>query len=96
MKNKNRLSLFISSIIILLIIAIPYLTYFHKVIDLDLKSVDTIFGTIQGGHYEYVQTYVYFMMHKLVPLLLLFIWFITCKHWWVHAIIIPISIYYFN
>ena len=29
-------------------------------------------------------------------LLLLFIWFITNKHWWVHVLIIPISVYLFQ
>ena len=30
---------------------------------------------------------------KITPLLLLFIWFFTCKHWWYHAILIPITMY---
>jgi|TARA_R110002012_G_scaffold285393_1_gene476540 Na+/H+-translocating membrane pyrophosphatase len=30
---------------------------------------------------------------KIVPLFLLFIWFFTCKHWWYHAILIPIAMY---
>ena len=33
---------------------------------------------------------------KFIPLLLLLIWFITNKHWWVHALIIPISVYLFQ
>ena len=33
---------------------------------------------------------------KFVPLLLLIIWFITNKHWWVHALVIPISVYLFQ
>ena len=28
--------------------------------------------------------------------MLLFIWFITNKNWWVHALIIPISVYLFQ
>src|SRR5690606_20037679 len=30
---------------------------------------------------------------KIVPFMLLLIWFFTCKHWWYHAILIPISMY---
>ena len=36
------------------------------------------------------------LLNKFVPLFLLFIWFITNKHWWVHALIIPISVYLFQ
>jgi hypothetical protein len=30
---------------------------------------------------------------KITPLFLLLIWFFTSKHWWYHAILIPISMY---
>ncbi len=39
---------------------------------------------------------MYLFFAKFVPLLLLLIWFITNKHWWVHALIIPISVYLFQ
>ena len=28
-----------------------------------------------------------------IPLFLLFIWFFTCRHWWYHALLVPISMY---
>jgi len=33
---------------------------------------------------------------KIVPLLLLIIWFITSKQWWSHVILIPIAMYSFQ
>jgi hypothetical protein len=33
---------------------------------------------------------------KITPLFLLLIWFFTCKHWWYHAILIPIAMYAFQ
>ena len=35
-------------------------------------------------------------MGKLVPLTLLILWFFTCKHWWYHIILIPVSMYAFQ
>ena len=35
-------------------------------------------------------------MGKFIPLLLLMIWFITCKHWWYHVILIPIGMFAFQ
>lgn len=96
MKNNKNISLIASSIIVILIIASPYLLYFHKSIDPTIENLETVFGTIKGGHYKYAQAYIYFLFAKLVPLILLFIWFITNKHWWVHALIIPIVVYLFQ
>jgi hypothetical protein len=79
-----------------MIVFIPYLLYVHKFIDQDLESFQSFFGKIKGGRYVYVQTYIYMFFSKFVPLLLLIIWFITNKHWWVHALVIPISVYLFQ
>ena len=74
----------------------PYLLYFHQSIPEDVKDLDTIFGVIKGGFYQSAQYSIYWFLSKFVPLLLLLIWFLTNKHWWVHAIIIPISVYLFQ
>src|SRR5690606_24777640 len=33
---------------------------------------------------------------KIIPLFLLLIWFFTCRHWWYHAIIVPIAMFSFQ
>lgn len=96
MKNRRKKSLLIGSIIIFLIIITPYLLYFSTNIPSELTEYKTIFGTIKAGYYDFVNLYIYWFFSKFVPLLLLFIWFITNKHWWVHALIIPISVYLFQ
>jgi hypothetical protein len=96
MKNLKRASLFIGSFIILLIILSPYLLYVYQSIPSELESMKTIFGQIKGGYYVTVRVFLYTFFSKFVPLFLLFLWFVTCKHWWVHAIIIPISVYLFQ
>jgi len=35
-------------------------------------------------------------MSKLIPLLLMFIWIFTCRHWWYHAILIPIGMFIYQ
>ncbi|SNR38130.1 hypothetical protein [Lutibacter flavus] len=95
-KNTKKSSLLIGSIIIVMIIFIPYLLYIHAFIDENIENYSTFFGTIKGGQYTYAQTYIYILFSKLAPLFFLFIWFLTNKHWWVHALIIPISVYIFQ
>ena len=96
METGRKSSLFIGSIITFVIVAIPYLLYISQGIPGDLENMETIFGTVKGGYYESVQGYVYWFFEKLVPLSLLIIWFITNRNWWVHAIIIPITVYLFQ
>ena len=96
MKSKKKTSLWTGSFIILLLIFTPYLLYVHQNIPESIENYQTFLGTIKGGYYGKVQTYIYFLLAKFVPLALLTIWFLTNKHWWVHAIIIPISVYLFQ
>ena len=97
MKNQKRRSLLLGSFIVLLIISTPYFLYLYRAIPYELETYDTFFGiTLKGGYYEKVQSYVYTFFGKFVPFLLLMIWFVTNKHWWVHALIIPISVYLFQ
>lgn len=95
-KIGKKSSLFIGSFITLLIVLTPYFLYLSRNVPEDVQTLDTIFGTIKAGYYSSVQLYIYFLFTKLVPLMLLIIWFITCKNWWVHAIIIPITVYLFQ
>ncbi len=93
--SNRKKSLWTGSILIILIVFSPYLIYFYTNVP-DVESIDTIFGTIKGGHYQTVQIYLYTFFNKFIPLFLLILWFITNKHWWVHALIIPISVYLFQ
>jgi hypothetical protein len=87
---------------VFLIVITPYLLYLYQTVPINNPDPDfpedwnTIFGVIKAGHYVKTSNYIYYFFSKFVPLLLLFIWFITNKHWWVHAIAIPISVYLFQ
>ena len=96
MKNKKKASLFVGSFIALLILLTPYLLFVNKSIPDDITTIETLFGTIKGGYYQTVYLYAYWFFSKFVPLFLLLIWFLTCKHWWVHVILIPITLYLFQ
>lgn len=96
MKNERKKSLLTGSIIAFLIAAIPYLLFVNQNIPKEISKIDFFFIEINSGYYKNLYTYTYWFTSKFVPLFLFFIWFITCKHWWVHVLIIPISIYLFQ
>jgi len=74
---------------------LPYAFYLYKAFP-DTEIYETSLFTIRGGTYESVRSLMYFIFAKLIPLLLLLIWFTTCKHWWYYSIAIPIAVYVFQ
>ncbi|SDX24544.1 hypothetical protein SAMN05444411_10421 [Lutibacter oricola] len=80
----------------ILIIFTPYLLYIHRSIPSEVLEYKTYFGTIKAGGYLDVQIFIYIIFEKATPLLLLILWFLTNKNWWVHALVIPITVYLFQ
>ena len=87
-------SLITGSIIALLIAISPYIFYLYGSFPSDEKVLETAFGTIQSR--VDLNTAAWFFFGKLVPLYLLILWFFTCKNWWYHVLLIPISMYVFQ
>jgi len=93
--NTSKVSLLSSSVVIILISLSPYLLYIYNYLP-STAIWESPFGDISSGLFQNFKNYVYFLFGKFVPLLLLFLWFITNKNWWYHCIIIPISVYMFQ
>lgn len=87
--RKKRKTLLGGTIIAVIIIVSPYLFWIHELFP-SISIWDSPFGTISSNYYGDVQVLFWMLLNKLVPLLLFCIWFFTCKHWWYHALIIPI------
>ena len=96
MKNSKKASLFYGWILVILITTSPYLLYVYKSIPPDITQIDTVFGVLKGGEFGSVQTFIYFIFTKFVPLFLLILLFITNNNWWSYALLVPISVYIFQ
>ncbi|MBW2962777.1 hypothetical protein KW502_13350 [Mesonia sp. JHPTF-M18] len=88
-------SLLTGSVIAFLIIISPYIFYSYKSFP-DTKIWETFIFTFESGFYEKVSVSFWTILGKFVPLYLLSIWFLTCKHWWYHVILIPMGMYLFQ
>lgn len=91
----GSLPLLTGSIIGAIIIFSPYLLYIYKSFPVS-STVETFFGLYEAKAYGSVQTAAWIFFGKFMPLVLLIIWFFTCKHWWFHSILIPIAVYIFQ
>tara|TARA_R100001369_G_scaffold20091_4_gene37028 strand:+ start:5299 stop:5898 length:600 start_codon:yes stop_codon:yes gene_type:complete len=99
-KNKRLIDqpsafLLTGSIIAFLIAFSPYLFYLYEIFPSGPVWENSFF-TYESKYYENVLTAAWTYLGKLTPLLLLLIWFFTCKHWWYHVILIPISMYIYQ
>ncbi|WP_295180572.1 hypothetical protein [uncultured Christiangramia sp.] len=102
MKLKNKLwtegssgFLLTGSIIAICIAFSPYLFYLYEIFP-STRVWETSFFTYESNYYQDVLTAAWTYTSKLVPLLLLIIWFFTCKHWWYHVILVPMVMYAFQ
>ncbi|GLB49518.1 hypothetical protein [Neptunitalea lumnitzerae] len=89
------LGLLPASIVALLVAIAPYIFYLYTDVP-DTPTWDTFFGTIESNYYGNVNDMIWIFLGKFVPFYLLILWFLTCKHWWYHVILIPISMYAFQ
>ena len=101
MENKNKIKqlarrrIFIESLVAFLIVLSPFIFKSHEYFT-DDASVETItFLGIEIGKngFQDIATHIWFIVTKFVPLYLMLIWFLTCKHWWYHIILIPMLMY---
>ncbi|CAN5325658.1 hypothetical protein BH23BAC2_BH23BAC2_24630 [soil metagenome] len=101
-KSKSKLwtegssrFLLLGSIIALVIAFSPYLFYLYEIFP-DGKVWENSLFTYESKYYESVLAAAWTYLGKITPLLLLLIWFFTCKHWWYHDILVPIAMYVFQ
>ncbi len=87
--------LLLGSIIAISIALSPYLFYLYEIFP-STRVWENSFFRYESYYYENVLTAAWTYLGKLTPLFLLFIWFFTCKHWWYHAILIPIVMYLYQ
>ena len=102
MKYKKQLStkgssafLLTGSIIAIVIAFSPYIFYLYEIFP-NGPVWETSFFTYESKYYKDVLTAAWTYLGKITPLLLLLIWFFTCKHWWYHVILVPIAMYSFQ
>jgi len=94
-QDKGRSNLIHGGIVVLLIASTPILFYLYKEFPTDSPIWETSFFSLETS-YTSVYHLAWYITGKAIPLLLLFIWFFTCKHWWHWIILVPIAMYSFQ
>lgn len=96
-KKKTKKRLWIESIMILFIVASPFVFKAHDYFSREPDATVNFLGlTIDSNGFNNLNAFAWFFVSKFIPLYLLIIWFMTCKHWWYHILIIPVCMYAFQ
>ena len=98
-KKSESLSLLTGSLIAAFIAASPYFFYLYEGFPQSKVWETSFFGLTlkyESINFEGVDVVAWILFSKLIPFLLFLIWFLTCKHWWYHAILVPICMYLFQ
>ncbi|WP_240491714.1 hypothetical protein [Flavivirga aquatica] len=69
--------------------------YLHESVP-DTKTWNTFFFIYNSGFFESANVAMWVLTGKMIPLYLFFLWFFTCKHWWYHALLVPIAMYIYQ
>ncbi len=93
--SSGKRSLIVGSFIATIIAITPFLFYLYEGVP-ETEIWNTFLFTFESHWYDNANQAMWLITTKSIPLLLLFIWFFTCKHWWYHAILVPIAMYAFQ
>ncbi|MEH6656469.1 hypothetical protein [Leeuwenhoekiella marinoflava] len=98
-KKAGSLSLLTGSLIAAFIAASPYFFYLYEGFPKSKIWETSFFGLTlryESINFVGVDVVAWIVFSKAIPMLLFLIWFLTCKHWWYHAILVPICMYFFQ
>ncbi|WP_422080316.1 hypothetical protein [Ulvibacterium sp.] len=87
----------LDSLAVFFIAITPFLYKVYDYLPVDPEATISFLGiTIDSNGFADVSTYVWFLSVKIIPFILLLIWFFTSKDWWYHILIIPIAMFAFQ
>ena len=91
-RDVDKRSLIIGSILGTLIAATPFFFYLHESVP-ETEIWDTFLFTFESHFFQNANQAMWLITVKVIPLMLLFIWFFTCRHWWYHSLLVPIAMF---
>lgn len=94
-RQTDKKSLIRGGFIVLTMASTPFLYYLYESFPVDSQVWETSFFTFTTK-YTSVYHYAWFITGKLIPLIILLLWFFTCKHWWHWIILVPMAMYIFQ
>src|SRR5690606_18444952 len=93
--KKYKSQLIIGTIIATFIAITPYLFSLYESVP-SVQVWNTSFFNYDSKSWGDVRLVMWIFTSKIIPLMLIIIWFFTCRHWWYHALLVPIIMYLYQ
>ncbi|MGC6430727.1 MAG: hypothetical protein ACON5F_06780 [Jejuia sp.] len=93
--QEDKKSLVLGSFIATILAITPFLFSLYESVP-QTKTWNTFFFTYDSKVWEDARLVMWIFTSKIIPLILIFIWFFTCRHWWYHALLVPIFMYIYQ
>lgn len=93
--KANKKNLLLGSVIATFLAITPFLFYLYEGVP-NKKVWNTFLFTYDAGYWETAYYGMWVFTGKIIPLMLLLIWFFTNRHWWYHALLVPIFMYLYQ
>lgn len=94
-RPTDKKSLIQGGIIVLIIACTPFIYYAYESFPAESQVWETPFFTFTTQYPSFYQ-FAWFITGKLIPVIILLLWFFTCKHWWHWIILVPLAMYVFQ
>ena len=88
-------SLILGSLVATFLAFSPFLFTIYESVP-SVKVWSTSWFTYDSTYYENVQVLAWTATTKLIPLIFIILWFLTNRHWWYHALLVPIAMYVYQ
>ena len=73
----------------------PFLFYLYESVP-DTQVWSTFLFDYDSKGWGSANVSMWILTGKLIPLILIIIWFFTNRHWWYHALLVPITMYLYQ
>ena len=95
LQGSDKSVIIVGSIIATFIATSHYLFYLYESVP-NTETWETFLFTYKSVGYHDANVVMWLLTGKLIPLIFLLIWFLTCRHWWYHTILVPIAMYIYQ
>ena len=87
---------FIKDVIIaLVIIILPFLFFSYELIP-ETRIWENAIFTLESKYFNDVNYFVWIFNGKLMMIIFICLWFISCRHWWRNFILIPFLLEFYR
>jgi len=94
--TDRRKRLITGGVIAIFLAITPFLFYLYKYAPADSNKWNSYFFTIESKGFLNVQYYAHALFTKITLAFITGLWFVTSRHWWRWAILIPFVMFLFQ